>query len=285
LILKPGDAQKQELITGRRRVLRELGCKRPTPFWWSVGPGSAAHHEKLAALRSGGRAPERFARNAFRFPAIQPTHSLVYHPALLVNQAPTEAVSAFGLGFCCVGVELAIAVTVELPRMRPAAFVLVVAPYGRGVFGPRARIARGRPVEFFFGGGDKKMKGVIQGRTAPPETVFLADPFGLKPCKTGAHTPARAWRDPDRPSECADATGTYFCVTARGPCDRPVQMCQAFAPPARQRCFTAARSTGLRRGGERYAGSDMVRPTAARCARTCHVDQGRGHSRPGLSRP
>ncbi|WP_245350330.1 DUF2865 domain-containing protein [Bradyrhizobium sp. UFLA03-84] len=109
--------------------------------------------------------------------------------------------------------------------------------------------------DFFFGGSQKQ-----QGRQAPPQANFFADPFGLNQPERQTSTPTSAPRVAGSgPAYCVrTCDGKYFPLTMRGNAT-PAQLCQAFCPASATKVYygghidSSASSTG-----ERYADSETA---------------------------
>ena len=131
---------------------------------------------------------------------------------------------------------------------RRAAFVTAAILAGALVLAPGSVSAEGL-FDFLFGGTQKP-----QGRQAPAQANFFADPFGIN---QPAH-PAPATRVAGSgPAFCVrSCDGKYFPLTMRGNAS-PVQTCQAFCPASVTKVFYGSNIDSAAAGnGERYADSE-----------------------------
>jgi len=132
---------------------------------------------------------------------------------------------------------------------RRAMFMAAATLAGSVILVPGSVSAEGL-FDMFFGGGQKQ-----QGRAAPPQANFFADPFGTNP------QPAQSAPAPrvagSGPAFCVrSCDGKYFPLTMRGNAT-PVQMCQAFCPASATKVFYGSHIDSASAGsGERYADSE-----------------------------
>ena len=92
--------------------------------------------------------------------------------------------------------------------------------------------------DLFFGGAQKQ-----QGRQAPPQANFFADPFGLnQQPERQQSAPASAPRVAGSgPAYCVrSCDGKYFPLTMRGNAT-PAQLCQAFCPASATKVYYGSR--------------------------------------------
>jgi hypothetical protein len=135
-------------------------------------------------------------------------------------------------------------------RVRRAAFVTAAILAGALVLAPGSVSAEGL-LDFLFGGDQKP-----QGRQAPAQANFFADPFGLNQPAHPAPAPAARVAG-SGPAFCVrSCDGKYFPLTMRGNVS-PVQTCQAFCPASATKVFYGSNIDSAAAGnGERYADSE-----------------------------
>jgi len=133
---------------------------------------------------------------------------------------------------------------------RRAAFVTAAILAGALVLAPGSVSAEGL-LDFLFGGAQKP-----QGRQAPAQANFFADPFGLNQPAHPAPAPATRVAG-SGPAFCVrSCDGKYFPLTMRGNVS-PVQTCQAFCPASATKVFYGSNIDSAAAGnGERYADSE-----------------------------
>ena len=133
---------------------------------------------------------------------------------------------------------------------RRAAFVTAATLAGALVLAPGSVSAEGL-FDFLFGGTQKP-----QGRQAPAQANFFADPFGINQPAHPTSAPATRVAG-SGPAFCVrSCDGKYFPLTMRGNAS-PVQTCQAFCPASVTKVFYGSNIDSAAAGnGERYADSE-----------------------------
>jgi hypothetical protein len=133
---------------------------------------------------------------------------------------------------------------------RRAAFVTAAILAGALVLAPGSVSAEGL-FDFLFGGTQKP-----QGRQAPAQANFFADPFGINQPAHPTSAPATRVAG-SGPAFCVrSCDGKYFPLTMRGNAS-PVQTCQAFCPASVTKVFYGSNIDSAAAGnGERYADSE-----------------------------
>ncbi|MHC2435005.1 DUF2865 domain-containing protein [Bradyrhizobium sp. USDA 4451] len=136
--------------------------------------------------------------------------------------------------------------------MRRRVMLAVVAFAGSILIVPAPVSAEGL-FDFFFGGAQKQ-----QGRQAPPQANFFADPFGLNQQPERQTSAASAPRVAGSgPAYCVrTCDGKYFPLTMRGNAT-PAQLCQAFCPASATKVYYGSHiDSSASSTGERYADSE-----------------------------
>lgn len=137
--------------------------------------------------------------------------------------------------------------------------------------------------DLFFGGAQKQ-----QGRQAPPQANFFADPFGLnQQPERQQSAPASAPRVAGSgPAYCVrSCDGKYFPLTMRGNAT-PAQLCQAFCPASATKVYYGSHiDSSASSTGERYTDSEnaFAYRKALRADCTCNGREPAGLSPVDLS--
>lgn len=132
--------------------------------------------------------------------------------------------------------------------------MLAAAAFAGSILVVPAHVSAEGLFDFFFGGSQKQ-----QGRQAPPQANFFADPFGLnQQPERQQSAPVSAPRVAGSgPAYCVrSCDGKYFPLTMRGNAT-PAQLCQAFCPASATKVYYGSHiDSSASTTGERYADSE-----------------------------